>query len=90
MAYRKYKAVYTVHYGHYRFEAGEEFTSKDLKPGKGADPALEPLPEVELQKWLEGGQVKRDVHVAEKPQETYTITCAGDPGMKSIALELAR
>ena len=39
--------------------------------------------------WAEKGQVKRDVHVARKPRETYTITCADKPVMKSIVLELA-
>jgi hypothetical protein len=40
--------------------------------------------------WEEGGQPKQDVHVARRPNETYTIRCAGSPTMKSIALELAR
>jgi len=39
--------------------------------------------------YLEDGRVKRDVHVARKPHETYTINCAAQPVMKSIALELA-
>ena len=39
--------------------------------------------------WLENGRVRRDVHVAEKPQETYKITCEASPVMKSIELELA-
>ena len=39
--------------------------------------------------WDENGQEKRDVHVAQQPRETYTITCAGKPVMKSIAVELA-
>ncbi len=39
--------------------------------------------------WEEGGVEKRDVHVARSPQETYKITCAGKPLMKSIVLELA-
>ena len=39
--------------------------------------------------WEEGGIEKRDVHVARKPQETYTITCGSAPEMKSIVLELA-
>jgi hypothetical protein len=39
--------------------------------------------------WEENGQLKRDVHVARKPQETYTIRCAAKPLMKSIVLELA-
>lgn len=40
--------------------------------------------------WVENGGIKRDVHVAEKPQESYTINCAGEPEMKSIELELSR
>jgi len=39
--------------------------------------------------WAEGGAEKRDVHVAQKPIETYKITCAAAPVMKSIILELA-
>jgi hypothetical protein len=39
--------------------------------------------------WEEGGQPKQDVHIARQPGETYTITCAAKPTMKSIALELA-
>src|SRR5207245_3500035 len=39
--------------------------------------------------WEEEGQAKRNVFVAKKPEETYTITCAAKPLMKSIALELA-
>ncbi len=39
--------------------------------------------------WEEGGQAKEHVHVAKKPQETYTVSCAAKPVMKSIALELA-
>jgi len=40
--------------------------------------------------WEEGGAEKKDVHVAQKPNETYTINCAGKPTMKSLALELAQ
>jgi hypothetical protein len=40
-------------------------------------------------RWEEGGQAKEDVHIARKPQESYTITCAGKPTMKSMSLELA-
>ncbi|MHB1035627.1 MAG: hypothetical protein ACYC35_11800 [Pirellulales bacterium] len=40
--------------------------------------------------WEEGGLEKRDVHVATKPEETYTIRCASKPEMKSIVLELAK
>ncbi|HUT32192.1 MAG TPA: hypothetical protein VNE39_01820 [Planctomycetota bacterium] len=39
--------------------------------------------------WEEGGAGKRDVHVAEKPTETYTIFCASKPTMKSLVVELA-
>ena len=39
--------------------------------------------------WEENGQEKRDVHVARRPEETYTIRCASKPLMKSIILELA-
>ena len=38
--------------------------------------------------WEEGGIEKRDVHVAAKPEETYTITCQAAPEMKSVILEL--
>lgn len=65
---RKYRAIYTVHYAHYRFEAGEEFTSDDLKPPKDADPALEPLPERELRDWLESGRVV-DITPKRKPRK---------------------
>ncbi|MGH7144410.1 MAG: hypothetical protein ACREJ2_09840, partial [Planctomycetota bacterium] len=40
--------------------------------------------------WTENGQEKKDVHVAKKPNETYTITCAGKPTMKSLIVELAK
>ena len=40
--------------------------------------------------WEEGGLEKRDVHIARKPEETYTIRCAGKPVMKSLILELAK
>lgn len=39
--------------------------------------------------WEEGGQEKRDVHVAKAAQETYKITCATKPVMKSLVVELA-
>jgi hypothetical protein len=39
--------------------------------------------------WEEGGIEKRDIHVAAKPQVTYTIRCQSKPEMKSIVLELA-
>jgi hypothetical protein len=38
--------------------------------------------------WEEDGKAKQDVHVAKKPDETYAITCAAKPVMKSIVLEL--
>jgi hypothetical protein len=38
--------------------------------------------------WEEGGVEKRHVHVARKPQETYAITCAAKPRMKSLTVEL--
>jgi len=40
--------------------------------------------------WEEGGLEKRDVHVARKPEESYTIRCEGNPAMKSIILELEK
>lgn len=40
--------------------------------------------------WDENGQEKTDAHVAQKPQETYTINCQTKPTMKSISLELAK
>ncbi|MBM4032090.1 MAG: hypothetical protein FJ291_09930 [Planctomycetes bacterium] len=39
--------------------------------------------------WDEGGAEKRHVHVATKPAETYKITCASKPTMKSLVVELA-
>jgi hypothetical protein len=39
--------------------------------------------------WEENGKAMQDVHVARKPEETYTISCAVRPVMKSITLELA-
>ncbi len=42
-----------------------------------------------IYEWEENGQPKRDVHVAGKEDESYTITCAAKPVMKSIVLELA-
>jgi hypothetical protein len=39
--------------------------------------------------WEEKGQAKQDVHVAKRPQETWTILCGAKPVMKSIVLELA-
>ncbi|MCY3022843.1 MAG: hypothetical protein NTW87_28010 [Planctomycetota bacterium] len=40
--------------------------------------------------WDEGGTEKKDVHVAQKPEETYTINCAAKPTMKSLIVELAQ
>jgi hypothetical protein len=40
--------------------------------------------------WEEDGKEKTSVHVAQKPEETYTIQCAAKPTMKSVSLELAR
>lgn len=40
--------------------------------------------------WQEGGEVKKDVHIARRPQETYTITCQSRPVMKSLVVELAK
>ena len=39
--------------------------------------------------WEENGKLKHNTHVTRRPQESYTITCADKPLMKSIALELA-
>jgi hypothetical protein len=38
--------------------------------------------------WEEGGIEKRDVHIAARAAETYTIRCESKPQMKSILLEL--
>ncbi len=40
-------------------------------------------------RWDENGQEKEDVHVAQKAGETYSITCASAPTMKSLTVELA-
>ena len=39
--------------------------------------------------WEENGVAKQHAHVAQRPEDTYTIECQGQPKMKSIALELA-
>jgi hypothetical protein len=39
--------------------------------------------------WDENGAEKRNEFIATKPAESYTITCAAKPLMKSIVLELA-
>ena len=38
--------------------------------------------------WEENGEQKRHEHVAKRPNETYEITCAGTPVMKSLTVEL--
>jgi hypothetical protein len=40
--------------------------------------------------WDENGQEKTNTHIAQKPEETYTIDCAVKPTMKSVILELAQ
>jgi hypothetical protein len=39
--------------------------------------------------WEENGTPKQDVHIAQKPDDSYVIECQAKPTMKSIALELA-
>lgn len=39
--------------------------------------------------WKESGVDKQDVHIANTPNEVYTIHCATKPTMRSIKLELA-
>ncbi len=39
--------------------------------------------------WEEDGKPKEQAFVAKKPEETWTITCAAKPVMKSIVMELA-
>ena len=39
--------------------------------------------------WTEDGAEKRHVHVAVKPNETYTVRCAKPPLMRSLIVELA-
>ena len=39
--------------------------------------------------WEENGAEKRDVHIAAKAEETYTLRCDKKPLMKSLVLELA-
>jgi hypothetical protein len=39
--------------------------------------------------WEEGGVEKRDEHVASKPEETYTISCAAKPVLKRFVVERA-
>jgi hypothetical protein len=40
--------------------------------------------------WDEDGRPKTDVHVARRPQETYTITCGAKAVVKSFSVEVAR
>jgi len=40
-------------------------------------------------RWDEEGKPKEQVFVAKKSEETWTVTCAGKPVMKSIVMELA-
>ncbi len=40
-------------------------------------------------RWDEDGKAKEQVFVAKKPEETWTISCAAKPVMKSIVMELA-
>jgi hypothetical protein len=40
-------------------------------------------------RWDEEGKAKEQVFVAKKPDETWSITCAAKPVMKSIVMELA-
>ncbi len=42
-----------------------------------------------IYRWEENGQAKEHVHIARSPHETYTITCAARPVMRSMVLELA-
>ncbi|MGB2822604.1 MAG: hypothetical protein WBF17_16590, partial [Phycisphaerae bacterium] len=39
--------------------------------------------------WEEAGVEKHDAHIAQAPNETYTITCKRPPLMKSLVVELA-
>ncbi|MCZ7648650.1 MAG: hypothetical protein M5U26_25895 [Planctomycetota bacterium] len=39
--------------------------------------------------WEEAGQPKEDIHIARMPEETWGITCAQKPVLKSIVLERA-
>jgi len=39
--------------------------------------------------WEEGGKPKKDVHVAARPEETYTIHCGPNTVVKSYSVELA-
>jgi hypothetical protein len=40
--------------------------------------------------WTENGAEKKDVHVAQKPDEKYQIKCDATPVMKSLIVELAK
>jgi hypothetical protein len=39
--------------------------------------------------WAENGQERRDTHIAQSASETYTITCAEKPLLKSLIVERA-
>jgi len=39
--------------------------------------------------WDEGGTERTDVHIAKALEDSYKITCASQPTMKSITMELA-
>lgn len=39
--------------------------------------------------WNEAGKDKQDVHIARSPSESYTITCAEKPTLKSLIVERA-
>lgn len=76
MAKRKFRAINTVHYGCYRFEAGTEFTSDDLQPPND-DHAIEPLSEVRLHKWLGSGRVVEIIPKAKLPRKKRVAKAAG-------------
>ncbi|HET6250381.1 MAG TPA: hypothetical protein VFE47_22025 [Tepidisphaeraceae bacterium] len=38
--------------------------------------------------WEENGQIKQDIHIAQKTEESYTIHCAEKPVMKSMTMAL--
>jgi hypothetical protein len=52
------------------------------------DPAAGFRPVKVTYRWDEEGKAKEQVFVAKKPDETWTITCAAKPVMKSIVTEL--
>lgn len=83
---RKYKAVYTVHWGCYKFDAGAEFMSDDLLPPTD-DSALEPLPDHELRKWLES---RRVVDVTPKRKLRKKKAAKAKAAVLPSAVEVAR